>query len=98
VSGLEHQTKAPATEIAVIVAPGSKISEIDGWREGALRVRVAAPATQGRANDALVELLARRLGVARSACSILHGHRSRRKLVRIVGLEREAIESRLSIQ
>jgi uncharacterized protein len=63
--------------------PGSARSSIEGVRDGYLRVRVTAGAHEGRANEALCEVLADRAGVPRSAVSLVHGARSRRKLVRI---------------
>jgi len=70
----------------VQVRPGARRPGLAGWAEGALRVRVGAPATQGRANDALVALLAEALAVPPSAVRIVHGHGSRRKLVEVAGI------------
>jgi uncharacterized protein (TIGR00251 family) len=53
---------------------------------GLVRVRVTAPAVEGRANAALVELLAKRLGVAKRDVTITRGHTSRSKRVAIEGL------------
>ena len=77
------------------VIPESRRPGLVGWAEGILRARVAAPATEGRANDALVELLAVAFGVPRSAVRIVRGHRSRRKLVEITGLDGREREARL---
>ena len=68
----------------VWVVPGAKRSEIVGPHDGALRVRVAAPAESGKANEAVAGLLAREFG-ARSAY-LAGGIRSRRKRFVIVGL------------
>jgi uncharacterized protein len=56
---------------------------------------VAAPPERGRANAALVELLAELLGVPRSHVRVVGGHGSRRKLVEIDGLDAETVAERL---
>jgi uncharacterized protein (TIGR00251 family) len=74
------------------VQPRAGRDEIAGERDGAIVVRVTAPPVEGRANAALVKLLAKRIGVARGTVSVVRGRRSRDKLVRIEGLD--AAESR----
>jgi uncharacterized protein len=63
----------------------------DGWR-----ARVAAPPERGRANEALIELLAGSLGVPRSRVSVVGGQAARRKIVEVDGLDLPEIERRLS--
>ena len=60
-------------------------------RNGVLLVRVTAPPLDGRANRALCELLAKRLGIAPSRVRVLRGERSRDKLVEVAGLEQAAV-------
>ena len=60
--------------------PGAKKAGVRGERAGALRVAVTAPPEDGRANDALVEVLKQRLGVKRSQVELLSGERSRNKV------------------
>ena len=55
-------------------------------RDDALLVRLAAPPVEGAANDALIELLAERLGVARRDVRIVSGDRGRQKRVSIAGV------------
>lgn len=81
--------------IRVRVQPRASRDEIVGWREDTLRLRVSAPPLEGRANDAVVELIARTAGVARSAVSVVAGERGRDKLVRVTGLTPEALRARL---
>ena len=69
--------------VNVWAVPGSARSSIEGLRDGYLRVRVTAGAHEGRANEALCEVLADHAHVPRSAVVVVHGARSRRKLVRI---------------
>jgi uncharacterized protein len=65
--------------------PGAKKSEIVGLHGDALKVRVAAPAVDNKANAALIEFLSETLEVPRSAITIRHGATGRRKVLDIVG-------------
>ena len=65
------------------VMPNAKRTEVDGLHGGALRVRLAAPPIDGRANEALVAWLAKSLGVPRRDVEVLRGESSRRKQVAI---------------
>jgi uncharacterized protein (TIGR00251 family) len=82
-----------ALTFAVRVVPRASRSEIVGEHDGALRVRVAAPLVEGAANEELVRLLARALGVPVRAVEITSGHASKTKLVRVVGADRERLLS-----
>src|ERR1700733_5513215 len=55
------------------VMPNARRTEVDGLHDGALRVRLAAPPIDGRANEALVAWLAKSLGVARRDVELLRG-------------------------
>jgi hypothetical protein len=77
------------------VIPHARRDEVAGWLGEALKVKVRAPAVEGRANEALLEFLAERLSVPRRAVAVVHGDRSRRKLVRIDGLTRDEAKHRL---
>jgi uncharacterized protein (TIGR00251 family) len=68
------------------VQPGAAREEIVGERDGALVVRLTAPPAEGRANEALCRLLARRLGVAKTRVAVVRGARSRDKVVRVEGV------------
>jgi uncharacterized protein (TIGR00251 family) len=57
-----------------------------GERDGALVVRVTEPPVHGRANAALVKLIAKRIGVARGRVKIVRGERSREKVLHVEGL------------
>jgi uncharacterized protein len=65
------------------VTPNAKRTEVDGLHDGALRVRLAAPPIDGRANEALVAWLAKSLGVPKRDVAVLRGESSRRKQVAI---------------
>jgi len=71
----------------VHVQPRASRTGIAGLHGAALKVRLTSPAIEGAANTALVALLADLLGVARSAVQIVTGHRSRSKVVEVVGID-----------
>jgi uncharacterized protein (TIGR00251 family) len=85
--------------LRVHVVPGSRtpgIDAVDRWR-GALVVRVAARAEQGRANEELVERLATALSVEGSRVLVDAGHRSREKAVVVRGLTSDEVRRRLGV-
>jgi uncharacterized protein len=65
------------------VMPNAKRTEVDGLHDGALRVRLAAPPIDGRANEALIAWLAKSLGVPKRDVEVLRGEASRCKQVAI---------------
>ena len=65
------------------VMPNARRTEVDGLHNGALRVRLAAPPIDGRANEALIAWLAKSLGVPKRDVKVLRGESSRRKQVAI---------------
>ncbi len=67
----------------IAVQPGAKRSELVGLHDGALRIRVAAPALDGRGNAALCGWIAQRLDIPKRDVCILRGDKSRRKQVRV---------------
>jgi uncharacterized protein len=75
----------PAT-IDVRVQPRAARDEIVGERAGALVVRLTAPPVEGKANDALCRLLAKRIGVALGRVAVIRGERSRDKVVAVEGM------------
>jgi len=80
---------------SVRVTPRARRNEIAGVVGDVLKVNLKAPPVEGKANAALVELLARWLGVKRSQIEIIAGAASRNKIVRVAGLTRERIERKL---
>jgi hypothetical protein len=73
-------------EIAVRLTPRAGREEIAGERGGVLLVRVTAPPVDGRANEALCRLIAKRAGVGVRSVTVIRGERSREKLVRVEGI------------
>jgi len=84
-----------ATRLAVKVVPGASRDGIAGWLGDTLKVRVTAPAEQGKANAAVEALLAGALGVSRHCVRIASGTASPRKVVEIAGLDEAEVRSRL---
>jgi uncharacterized protein (TIGR00251 family) len=89
------KASASATTLSVKVVPRASRDEVVGWAGGVLRLRVSAPPQDGRANAAVIALLAAALGVRKSAVAISTGLASSLKRVAIEGLTRNEIERRL---
>ncbi len=71
--------------LSVHAQPGAKRTEVAGLHGDALRIRVAAPALEDRANAALIEFIAERLGVPRRNVTLVSGTKSREKRFEIRG-------------
>lgn len=74
------------------VQPGARRRSVRWDDDGTVRVAVPAPAVDGKANDALVELLAEAFGVRTRDVTVVSGHRARTKRVRVVGGDAGALE------
>lgn len=81
--------------LRVHVQPGARESSIIGPHGDALKIRVAAPATDNRANTALVAYLAERLGVAKRQIHLLRGNAGRTKEILVEGIGVPEIRERL---
>ena len=84
--------------IDVHVIPRASKSEVGGTRGDAMLVRLKAPPVEGAANAELIEILASRLRVSRRAVTIVTGDTSRRKRVKVMGLDVATAEARLTGQ
>ncbi len=76
----------------VRVQPGASNNEIVGLQQDTLKVRISAPPVKGKANKALINLLAKELGVKKSEIEILSGHTSRIKTIRVIGEGRTGLK------
>ena len=74
------------TTIAFQIQPRAKRTEVVGWHDAAIKVRLRAPPVDGAANDELVRFLASHTGVPRSAITIVSGRTSRRKRIALEGV------------
>src|SRR5215475_341141 len=84
--------------VSVRVQPRASRDEIAGVIDGALKIRLKAPAVENRANEALCDLLAVLLKTPKSAVRILSGERSRTKLVELRGVTRQQVEKLLQFE
>jgi hypothetical protein len=67
------------------VQPGAVKNEIMGVQGDVLKIKISAPPVKGKANKALIDFLAKELGVKRSEVEIVSGHTSRIKKIKVVG-------------
>lgn len=81
--------------IRVHVVPRASANKVLGVHNGALKVALTAPPVEGAANKALVELMAKALGVPKSAVTIHSGETSRHKSLLVAGIDRDDILRRL---
>ena len=81
--------------ITVKVKPRGSKDALEGWKEGALVVRLTAPPVEGAANSALIKLLAKKTGVTRSSIRIVSGERGRSKIVEFEGISPDELKERL---
>ncbi len=95
---LDIQERNGAVVLAVRVQPRASRDEVAGEMNGALKIRLQAPAVEDRANEALVEFLARLLKTPKSAVRILSGERSRSKRLEIGGVTRQQILGLLTLE
>jgi uncharacterized protein len=85
------------TVIRVRVTPRAGRDLIAGWQDGVLRVRLAAAPVDGKANAALIRLLARALGLPARDLRLAGGETAREKRVVVTGLDVVTITTRLSV-
>jgi len=90
---LRVEVRGSAVRVGVHVQPRASRSEVVGLHGTALKVRLQAPPVDGAANEALVTLLAERLGVARRAVRVVAGASSRAKTVEVEGTTEDAVRA-----
>lgn len=83
--------------LEIKAVPNAPRSAVVGWLGDALKVKVHAPALEGRANEELCAFLADALGVPRRAVTLLRGDKSRQKVARIDGLDLAEAKRRLKV-
>jgi hypothetical protein len=81
--------------IRVRAQPRASRTEITGEREGALRIRVAAPPVEGEANAALIRFIAKRLGIAPSRVRLISGETGRQKTFEVQDLDPATVRAAL---
>jgi hypothetical protein len=75
------------------IQPGAKKTEITGLHGEALKIRLAAPPVDGKANAALIAFLAKACGVSKSAVELVSGDTCRAKRVRVTGADAARVEA-----
>jgi uncharacterized protein len=85
----------PTTRLRIRVSPGARRTEIVGRQGDAWKVRVTAAPERGRANDALLKVLAERLRVAPAELTVVAGRSGRDKIVELSCLGAEEADRRL---
>jgi uncharacterized protein (TIGR00251 family) len=84
---------AGAVTFDVLVQPRASRVKLGPVHDNRLKVAVTAPPVDGEANAALIDAIAKALGVARGAVEVVAGASSRRKTVRVTGVARAAVEA-----
>ena len=78
--------------LRVRVNPLSSRSQVTGWQDGVLHIKLTAPPVEGAANKAAVEFLAKTLGVRKSQVALVSGQTGRDKTFEIAGLTPEELD------
>jgi uncharacterized protein (TIGR00251 family) len=81
--------------LTVKVVPGSSRDQIVGWLGDALKIKVIAPPEKGKANEAVIDLLAEALGVSTDDIEVVSGQSSPSKVIAVTGMDDEAIKKAL---
>jgi uncharacterized protein (TIGR00251 family) len=84
-SWLSYDAASRRISLTVRIQPNARRNEIVGLYGDALKIKVAAPAVENKANTALVDFLGEMLGLPKSAIIIRRGSSSRSKLLEIAG-------------
>ncbi len=84
------------TRLKIKVVPGASSSSVAGWLGDELKIRIAAPPEKGKANGAVLKLLARELRLDKSALSLVSGNTSPHKVIEIQGMTMSEVRSAFS--
>jgi uncharacterized protein (TIGR00251 family) len=85
-----------AVTLELLIQPRASRTRVVGEHDGRLKLQLAAPPVDGEANAALVEFLARALGVRKGEVTVLRGETGRRKTVRVAGVTAAQVEAALA--
>lgn len=77
--------------IAVKLKPGAKTNKIEIKDDGSLAISVTSRPVEGKANKHLITVLSKTLRIPKSSCSIIHGEKSRSKVIAIEGMNTEDV-------
>ena len=94
---LDVQTTQGGVGLVVKVVPGSSKTALAGTLGGMLKVKVSAPPERGKANEALIDFLAKALAVKGSAIALTRGHTKPVKHITVRGLTTQDLITRLGL-
>lgn len=92
------RTHGDDVTLTLHIQPGAKKTEVVGEHGDALKVRLAAPPVDGKANEVLIDFLARTLDVPKAKVAIAAGHGTRRKRLEIRDVQLSTVLARLTNQ
>lgn len=92
---IQFKESKAGVSFAVRVQPRASRTAVTGELDGAVKVALAAPPVDGKANEALIRFLAELFGVSRSTIEIVSGDTFRNKVVRVSGVSIEQLQQRL---
>jgi len=84
--------------IRVHILPNAKVDKVVGDHGDAIKIKLRAPAMEGKANAALIRFLAAQLGILPRQIALMRGQKSRDKLIRIKGLSEKEVQERLGVR
>ena len=90
-SHLRETTNAVILE--VLISPKAKANQIIGLHDSRLKMKIAAPPTDGKANKELIRFLAVTLDISASQIEITAGYTSKKKTLSITGITKDAVEA-----
>jgi len=97
VSSWYRQDRDGAFCLSLHIQPGAKKSSVAGLHGEALKIRLAAPPVDGKANTALVAFVAELLQLPRAAVSLKSGQTSRQKVLRVEGVDEKRLADLASL-
>ncbi|CAM3954711.1 DUF167 domain-containing protein [Corallococcus sp. ZKHCc1 1396] len=90
------KTIPEGVELTVLVQPRASRTKVVGEHDGQLKIQLAAPPVDGEANAALLEFIAKKLGVPKRQVTLTAGDTSRRKRLKVQGVDAPAVEAVIS--
>ena len=95
---MEWMNETPdGLDVRIKAVPRAAKNEIQGLHNGALKIRLTTPPTDGKANQALIKFLSKTLRISKSQIELAQGETSRHKTVRISGLTKQQLIERVGI-
>ena len=94
---LEIRDTKDGALLAVKVTPRASADKLAGVKDGRVLVRLSAPPVEGKANQALVKFLAKKLGLAKSGLEVVAGFKSRQKTVLVRGVSAASAAKKLGL-